>query len=100
MQKWLEQTSALMRELEKLPPGDRRNQLVGRHQGLYAEGNIRIVATEVDPVIEISDPDQEDPQQDLINHPLLQGDLVDGLERILSSSTNGNEIDIIGDTTG
>jgi len=49
VRRWLGEIEELMREMDGLEPGDRRSMLVSRLRGLCAEGNLRIVATDVDP---------------------------------------------------
>lgn len=46
---WLAEIEALMRVLDQLAPGDKRSLLVARRLGLCAEGQLRIVAGDVDP---------------------------------------------------
>ena len=49
VRRWLDNIEQVMREMDGVEPGDKRSVLVSRLHGMRGEGNIRIVAGEVDP---------------------------------------------------
>ena len=49
VRRWLGELGDVLRELDHLEPGDKRQLLCARLRGLRAEGKLRIVTTEVEP---------------------------------------------------
>jgi tetratricopeptide (TPR) repeat protein len=49
VRRWLDGIEQVMREMDGLEPGDKRSMLVSRLHGMRGDGNIRIVARDVDP---------------------------------------------------